>query len=107
IYSFRFGNQLVVVLSDPGVVKDLMVTNGTTFSSRMDMFMEAQTIFLRRPITGTGYYDTWRKHRRITYSYLQQRSVSTFLPGLDYEASILVKTLFEDSKRGLQPINPQ
>jgi hypothetical protein len=59
IYSFRLGNQLVAALSDPSVAKDLMVTNGTIFSSRMDMFVEVQTIFLRRPITGTGYYDTW------------------------------------------------
>ncbi|KAJ7154265.1 cytochrome P450 [Mycena filopes] len=107
IYSFRLGNQLVVAISDPGIAKDLMVTNGAIFSSRKDMFVKAQTIFLRRAITGSGYNDTWRKHRRIAYSYLQQRSVTSFIPGLDHEAAALVKTLFNDSKGGLLPINPQ
>lgn len=59
MYSFRLGNQLVMAISDPRIVKDLMVTNGAIFSSRKDMFVKAQTIFLRRAITGTGYNDTW------------------------------------------------
>ncbi|KAJ7883512.1 cytochrome P450 [Mycena olivaceomarginata] len=107
MYSFRLGNQLVMAISDPRIVKDLMVTNGAIFSSRKDMFVKAQTIFLRRAITGTGYNDTWRKHRRIAHSYLQQRSVNTFIPGLDYESAVLVKSLLNDSKGGILPINPQ
>lgn len=59
IYSFHLGNQLFIAISDPGIVKDLMVTNGAIFSSRKDMFIKAQTIFLRRAITGTGYNETW------------------------------------------------
>ncbi|KAJ7165681.1 cytochrome P450 [Mycena crocata] len=107
IYSFRLGNQLVVAVSDPGIVKDLMLTNGAIFSSRKNMFIKAQTIFLHRAITGSGYNETWRKHRRIAYSYLQQRSVNTFIPGLHREAAVLVRTLFDDSEGGLRPINPQ
>lgn len=59
LYSFRLGSTLVVAISDPGVVKDLMVTNGAIFSSRKDMFVKAQTIFLRRAITSTCYNDSW------------------------------------------------
>ena len=33
LYSFWLGNQLFVVISDPGIAKDLMVTNGAVFSS--------------------------------------------------------------------------
>ena len=32
LYSFWLGNQLFVVISDPGIAKDLFVTNGATFS---------------------------------------------------------------------------
>ncbi|KAJ6577307.1 cytochrome P450 [Mycena capillaripes] len=99
IYSFRLGNQLVVAVSDPRIVKDLMVTNSAVFSPRKDMFVKAQTIFLRRAVTSTRYNHIWRKQRRIAHSYLQQRSVNTFIPGLDYEAVVLVKNLFDDNGR--------
>uniref|UniRef100_A0A0W0FIQ3 Putative cytochrome P450 n=1 Tax=Moniliophthora roreri TaxID=221103 RepID=A0A0W0FIQ3_MONRR len=107
IYSFQLGNQLFLVLSDPGIVKDLMVTRGAIVSSRKDMFIKAQTIFQGRAITGSQYNDKWRKHRRIAYSYIQQRSVDEFTPILELEAFVLVKSLYEDSKGGLLPINPQ
>ncbi|KAF9459526.1 cytochrome P450 [Collybia nuda] len=104
IYSFRVGNQLFIAISDPGVIKDLMITNGAIFSSRKDMFIKAQTIFLRRGITGTGCNKTWRKHRQLAQSYLQRRCVEGMIPSLDKEATLLVKNLFEDSKGGLVPL---
>ena len=33
LYSLWLGNQLFVIISDPGIAKDLFVTNGATFSS--------------------------------------------------------------------------
>ncbi len=53
------GNQRFVVLSDPYVVKDILVTNGAIFSSRKEMFIKVQTILLHRGITGTGYNEIW------------------------------------------------
>ena len=32
LYSLWLGNQLFVIISDPGIAKDLFVTNGATFS---------------------------------------------------------------------------
>lgn len=53
------GNQLFIVVSDPQIVKDLMVTNGAIFSSRKEMFLKSQTIFAGRGITATPYNDRW------------------------------------------------
>lgn len=55
----RLGEQLFVVVSDPQMVKDLVVTNGAIFSSRKEMFMKSQIIFARRGITATPYDETW------------------------------------------------
>lgn len=33
LYSLWLGNQLFVIISDPGIAKDLFVTNGIIFSS--------------------------------------------------------------------------
>ena len=53
------GNQLFVVVSDPKIVKDLVVTNGSVFSSRKEMHMKSKIIFVRRGITATPYDETW------------------------------------------------
>ena len=59
LYSMWLGDQLFVVVSDPKVVKDLVVTNGAVFSSRKEMYMKSQQIFVRRGITATPYDDHW------------------------------------------------
>ncbi|KAJ6622599.1 hypothetical protein B0H10DRAFT_1944504 [Mycena sp. CBHHK59/15] len=87
IYSFRLGNQLFMAVSDPGIIKDLMVTNGAIFSSRKDMFIKARTIFLRCAITGSGYNETWlvfglqlQVHPSISLLQAQTHAHSLFLP---------------------------
>jgi hypothetical protein len=59
LYSMWLENQLFVVVSDPNIAKDLMVTNGAIFSSRKEMFIKSQTVFARRGITATPYNDRW------------------------------------------------
>lgn len=59
LYSLWLGNQLFVIVSDPHIVKDLMVTNGTIFSSRKEYFLKSQIIFAGRGITATPYNDRW------------------------------------------------
>ncbi|KAI0707484.1 cytochrome P450 [Cerioporus squamosus] len=106
IYSFMIGNQRFVILSDPYVVKDILVTNGAVFSSRKEMFIKVQTILLHRGITGTGYNETWRRHRRIANKLLTARAVSTYGQAIEFEAREMVHTLFLDSKAGATPIDP-
>ena len=59
LYSLWLGNQLFLIISSPEVAKDLMVTNGSVFSSRKEMFLKSQTIFAGRGITATPYNDRW------------------------------------------------
>ena len=59
LYSLRLGNQLFVIVSDPDIAKDLMVTNGSVFSGRKEMFIKSQTVFAGRGITATPYNDRW------------------------------------------------
>ncbi|KGO75739.1 Cytochrome P450, E-class, group I [Penicillium italicum] len=107
LYSIWLGNQLFVIVSDPEVAKDLMVTNGNVFSSRKEMFIKSQTVFAGRGITATPYNDRWRKHRRIAATWLSQRAVDSYSPVLDRESLSLVRALFDESQGGLLPVNPQ
>ncbi|KAI0351871.1 cytochrome P450 [Trametes cingulata] len=106
-FSFTIGNQLFVVISDPQIVKDLIITNGAIFSSRKDMYMKAQLIFARRGITATPYNDTWRKHRRLAAMFLTPRAVEEDMPRLESEAREMIRDLYVRSKGGALPINPQ
>lgn len=59
LYSFFIGDQRFVILSDPHVVKDLLVLQGSTFSSRKEYFIKVRTILHHRAVTGTPYNSTW------------------------------------------------
>jgi len=107
LYSMWLGNQLFVIISDPQIVKDLMVTNGAIFSSRKEMFLKSQIIFAGRGITATPYNDRWRKHRRISTGSLNSRAVDGYTDVLDYEATVLLRELYAKGKAGAAPINPQ
>ncbi|EGO26305.1 hypothetical protein SERLADRAFT_367896 [Serpula lacrymans var. lacrymans S7.9] len=106
LYSVWMGNQLFVVLNDPTVVRDLLVVHGANFSSRWNFFMKNQTILKGGAITATPYNDTWRKHRRIANTILAPKAVESYSATLDYEAHMLIRSLFHDTKQGLIPVNP-
>ncbi|KAI0794374.1 cytochrome P450 [Fomes fomentarius] len=107
LFSFSIGDQLFVAISDPRIVKDLLVTNGNIFSSRKDMYMKAQLVFARRGVTATQYNDTWRKHRRLASMFLTQHAVARYTPGLEHEAKEMIRDLFARSRAGMLPVNPQ
>jgi hypothetical protein len=59
LYSVRLGNQLFAIVSDPGVAKDLMVTQGAIVSDRKEFFIKSKTVFAQRGITAMMYNDEW------------------------------------------------
>ncbi|EKM48214.1 uncharacterized protein PHACADRAFT_203097 [Phanerochaete carnosa HHB-10118-sp] len=107
LYSMWLGNQLFVVVSDPQVVKDLVITNGSIFSSRKEMYMKSKIIFVRRGITATPYDETWRKHRRLAAQFLGNKQISNYMPGLMLEVTDMLKALYSGGKAGEVPVNPQ
>ncbi|KAG6916524.1 hypothetical protein DXG01_006465 [Tephrocybe rancida] len=100
------GSQLFVVISDPRVARDLLVTNGSTFSSRKRYFMKNQVILRGRAITASAYGDRWRQHRRIATQVLTPKALQGYVGVMDYESHILVRSLYEESNQGLHPVNP-
>ncbi|XDG05531.1 hypothetical protein ABKA04_005146 [Annulohypoxylon sp. FPYF3050] len=92
LYSVWLGNQLFVIISDPAIAKDLLVTNGSIFSSRKEMYVKSQTVFAGRGITATPYNDRW---------------LDSYTGILDREVTSLIKALFVASDSGKTPVNPQ
>ncbi|KAI0283209.1 cytochrome P450 [Russula brevipes] len=106
LFSLWMGNQLFLVVSDARVAKDLLVSNGAIFSSRKEYFVKSQTVLRGRAITSTPYNDTWRKHRKIAMQLLNPRAIQVQSPALDYEAHIMVRSMYHETKMGASPINP-
>ena len=59
LFSIWMGNQLFVVISDPHIAQNLLVTNGNVFSSRKRYFLKHQVILRGRGITASEYGDRW------------------------------------------------
>lgn len=53
------GSQLFVVISDPHIARELLVSNGSIFSTRKKYFMKNQLILRGRAITASEYGDKW------------------------------------------------
>ncbi|KAH9477254.1 Cytochrome P450 monooxygenase verL [Psilocybe cubensis] len=106
LFSIWMGNQLFVVISDPQVAKDLLVTNGAIFSSRKRYFLKSQVILRGRAITGSPYGEKWRQHRRLASQALSPKSMEDHADIMDYEAHMLIKALYEQSERGTTPLSP-
>ncbi|KAF8830879.1 hypothetical protein HHX47_DHR1000067 [Lentinula edodes] len=58
LFSIWMGSQLFVVISDPHVARDLLVTNGAIFSSRKRYFIKSRTILHGKAITASEYGET-------------------------------------------------
>ncbi|KAJ7672832.1 cytochrome P450 [Mycena rosella] len=106
LFSVWMGNQLFIVISDPKVARDLLVTQGAIFSSRKQYFVKNRTILAGRAITATAYDGTWRHHRRLAMQFLTPKAVEGYTQVLDYEASILIRSLYQESKQGKLALNP-
>ncbi|KAH9991557.1 cytochrome P450 [Russula vinacea] len=106
LFSVWMGNQLFVIISDARVAKDLLVSNGSIFSSRRQYFMKNQTILRGRAITASAYNDTWRQHRRIAMQLLTPKAIQGYSGVLDYEAHILIRSMYYETAMGKYPINP-
>jgi hypothetical protein len=59
LYSVSLGNRLFVIVSDPGVAKDLMIINGAIFSDRQKPYIKCDIVLKGRGITANGYDDQW------------------------------------------------
>jgi cytochrome P450 len=100
------GNQLFVVISDPIVAKDLLVNNGAIFSGRKKSFIKSQSILNGRAITGSGYDDTWRKHRRIAANFLSAKAMDRYNNVLDFESLVMVRSMYVETLQGELPLQP-
>ncbi|PPQ91270.1 hypothetical protein CVT25_006213 [Psilocybe cyanescens] len=105
LFSIWMGSQLFVVISDPQVAKDLLVTNGAIFSSRKRYYMKNQVILHNRAITASVYGNTWRQHRKLANLALNPKAMQGYAGVMDYEAHMLIKSLYEESQHGKRPIN--
>ncbi|KAJ7167456.1 cytochrome P450 [Mycena filopes] len=106
LFSVWMGNQLFIVISDPKIARDLLVTQGAIFSSRKNYFMKNQMILAGRAITASSYGDTWRYHRRLAMQFLTPKAMESYAHVLDYEASILIRSFYNESNQGALPIDP-
>ncbi|KAJ7122896.1 cytochrome P450 [Mycena epipterygia] len=106
LFSVWMGDQLFIVISDPKVARDLLVTQGTIFSSRKRYFMKNQTILAGRAITASEYDDTWYHHRRLAMQFLTPKAMDGYAQVLDYEACILVRSFYHESKQGTLALDP-
>ncbi|KAI0312784.1 cytochrome P450 [Amylostereum chailletii] len=106
IYSVWMGNQLMIVINDANIGRDILVNHGAITSSRRQYFLKDQTILKGLAITATPYGEKWRHHRKIAMQQLSAKAVAEYTHLLDYESHILTRSLYYEGGKGSLAVNP-
>ncbi|KAJ3148532.1 hypothetical protein HDU89_004629 [Geranomyces variabilis] len=106
LYSLKLGARDVMILTHPKIVKDLCVTRGNIYSSRMDWYILGDVLLENRGVGATPYNDKWRLHRKVANSSLSLRALNNFNPIVDAEGTVFVHSLLHEGALGQTPVNP-
>ncbi|KAF9003881.1 cytochrome P450 [Cyathus striatus] len=91
LFSIWMGSQLFVVISDPHVARELLVTNGAVFSSRKKYFMKNQIILNGRAITPSQYGEKW--YDSLSTQVLTPKAMEGYTRVMDYESHIFINNM--------------
>lgn len=85
MYSLMLGSQRMVVLNSPRVVKDLIDSRSTNYSSRPDMYVGQTLISGGLRLVLMPYDDEWRLARKMLHNLLNVKSAVDYIPFQELE----------------------
>jgi cytochrome P450 len=85
IYSVMLGNQRMVVLNSPQVVKDLIDQRSNNYSSRPDMYVGQTLISGGYRLVLMQYDDGWRLARKMIHNLLNIKTAVEYIPYQELE----------------------
>ncbi|CAI2168126.1 10841_t:CDS:2 [Funneliformis geosporum] len=103
IYSIKLGQKYIIILNNHEVVNDLIVKQGSKYSSKYN-FSNLNTILIKSNSTAfTPYGNQWKRDRSIAYSALTSRPIKSYYNYILKDSDQLLKVLM--MKHG-QPTYP-
>lgn len=85
IYSVMLGNQRMVVLNSPRVVKDLIDLRSNNYSSRPEMYVGQTLISGGYRLVLMQYDEGWRKARKMIHNLLNIKTAVNYIPFQELE----------------------
>lgn len=85
MYSVMLGNQRMVVLNSPRVVKDLIDARSNNYSSRSDLYVSQTLISGGYRLVLMQYDDGWRLARKMIHSLLNIETAVQYIPYQELE----------------------
>ncbi|KIW96772.1 uncharacterized protein Z519_02163 [Cladophialophora bantiana CBS 173.52] len=85
IYSVMLGNQRMVVLNSPRVVKDLIDQRSNNYSSRPEMYVGQTLISGGYRLVLMQYDEGWRQARKMIHNLLNIKTAVEYIPYQELE----------------------
>ncbi|KAL1999237.1 hypothetical protein VTN02DRAFT_4837 [Thermoascus thermophilus] len=85
MYSVMLGNQRMVVLNSPRVVKDLIDLRSNNYSSRPEMYVGQTLISGGYRLVLMQYDEGWRKARKMIHNLLNIKTAVNYIPFQELE----------------------
>ncbi|ORX91698.1 cytochrome P450 [Basidiobolus meristosporus CBS 931.73] len=107
LISVRVGSQLIVVVNDIDIARDLFIIRGRNYNSRSQGYLATEIIARGgRSITMAPYGDYWRLLRKLVHSTLHPYVVESYQPIIEKESRDLVQSLLEQGESGAKSFDP-
>ncbi|KAK4508173.1 hypothetical protein PRZ48_001911 [Zasmidium cellare] len=85
-FHFKIGRSPVFVLSSPKAINDLLIKQGSVYSSRPRLSNQASLITQNSRIVALPYDDQWRKQRKLYHDLLGMQNSKIFMPFQGFES---------------------
>lgn len=96
IYSVMLGNQRMVVLNSPRVVKDLIDQRSNNYSSRPEMYVGQTLISGGYRLVLMQYDEGWRLARKMIHNLLNIKTAVEYIPYQELELRQMLADMIED-----------
>lgn len=99
IYSIMLGNQRMVVLNSPRVVKDLIDQRSNNYSSRPDMYVAQTLISGGYRLVLMQYDEGWRLARKMIHNLLNIKTAVEYVPYQELELRQMLADMVRQPER--------
>lgn len=98
IYSVMLGNQRMVILNSPRVVKDLIDQRSNNYSSRPEMYVGQTLISGGYRLVLMQYDEGWRLARKMIHNLLNIKTAVEYIPYQELELRQMLADMIKEPK---------
>lgn len=97
LMSVQFGKDTLIIISDPGIARELLEIRGSIYATRPRLVMAGENLTKGMHMLLRPYDDRYKQHQRLSAPVLSPRASNTYYPLQDLETKQLMFDLLSSN----------